>query len=81
MKKDRKEPVKIDIDSILAQVKITVLAYQMKNMPAILGYTYETISNQIDHRDKHKLGFISFLQILTRSAAIRVKKVTLEQFR
>lgn len=55
---------RIDIDEVLSQIKIAVLSYKMRNMANAIGKQYQTLSNELDHRENFKLGAITLFQIL-----------------
>jgi len=57
--------VRLDYEEIMAQLKIAVLAYPMKAIAPEIGKEYQTLSNELGHREDFKLGFISALQILS----------------
>ena len=58
---------RLNKEEILNQVKITAMAYSLKNMADDVGKPYSTLSNELDHRDFAKLGFLTTLQILEHS--------------
>jgi len=58
---------KMDKNEILNQVKIAVMGYPMKAMADELDKAYSTLSNELDHRDTAKLGFLTALGILAKS--------------
>ncbi|MCF8025832.1 MAG: hypothetical protein K9K82_10145 [Desulfobacteraceae bacterium] len=54
-------------EDILNQVKIAAMAYGLKGMADDLGKPYSTLSNELDHREYAKLGFLTALQIIENS--------------
>ena len=60
---------KMDKEEILNQVKAACMSYPLRAMAADLGKPYSTLSNELDHRDYAKLGFLSTLSIIENSVA------------
>lgn len=58
---------KIDKNAVLEQVKLASMAYPMRALSNDLDKAYSTLSNELDHRDYAKLGFMTGMSILEKS--------------
>jgi hypothetical protein len=59
----------MDKEEILNHIKSACMLYGLKAMANDLGKPYSTLSNELDHRDFAKLGFLTTLSILENSHA------------
>jgi hypothetical protein len=58
---------KIDKQEVLNQIKICAMSYPLKALADDLDKPYSTLSNELDHREYAKLGFLTALSIVEKS--------------